>query len=375
MLVALWACTTGDARRLEAAVQLTRVAVRSASTATGRHLLRLRGSPKLPRGGHLTEPLQFDHHVFTCQVLLGDGHTFSALVDTGSGNLVVPGEACNTPACKRHQRFRPEEDDDGHFIRAASSEISLSYSTGHLTGNGFESRVCLDKEICGQAGFVVAAYESDDFKPFQFDGILGLGPPHQAAQEDFNIVGALARQGALGAPVFSLVIRASGISTLSFGGGEDPGDAEAWLPADSRHGEWAIPLADIVVDSTMQRLCPSSAGCRAILDSGCAGIAVPKEAAAKLTKALAASDCSSVSDLPTLGFAIGNRTYNVAPEQYVEVSESDPSRCRLRVQAIDDGEATRTVILGLPFLTGKRVTFDQGAMRIHIAELPSSGGP
>lgn len=333
-------------------------------------------------------PLRLMQHLLICDVSLGDGRSFKALVDTGSGNLAVPSGDCSSPGCRAHGRrgFEPDEDDNGHFLPGAS-DLHLSFASGKLQGSAFQGKVCFG-HTCGQAGFLVAAWESAEFARFSFDAILGLGPPRQALRPEFNVIGELTKQGVLPQPAFMLSLRSQGNSSLTLGtsgkfGSNSSGGAgslPAWLAADARHGEWAVPLKDISVDGKASGACGEK-GCRAILDSGCGGIALPAAVLKQLKKRLTLRGCSpdAIQELPTLGFVLGNgHTYELKPERYVEVAtarvsdeltpDSDDSgpHCRLLIQA--SGDFARTAILGLPFLMDRDVAFDQGHMRVGLAD-------
>lgn len=328
------------------------------------------------RAGAAREALEHTHNVFTCEIRIGGdpGTSMTALVDTGSGNIVAPSSACVSPGCQGHHRFRAEDDDDGHFVGSATADIKLRYGSGYLAGSGFQSRICIGEGACGRSNFVMAASESEDFAKFPFDAILGLGPLGQAAGDDFNIVDSLTKQGVLPYASFALQLRASGNSSLTFGVNvsNTSGQELSWFPADARHGEWAVPLADFAVDGSRLQACGEKGccpqGCKAVVDSGTAGIAVPKRVHQMLAAKLKVSDCTDLGSLPTLGVVLGDRTFGISPQHYVEISKVDASHCRLLVRPIDDGETTRTVILGQPFLLGRTALFDQAAMRIGLSD-------
>mmetsp|Transcript_129510 Transcript_129510/g.242267 ORF Transcript_129510/g.242267 Transcript_129510/m.242267 type:complete len:403 (-) Transcript_129510:54-1262(-) len=344
------------------------------------------------------------HHLLVCNVALGDGHTFTALVDTGSGNLAVPAANCESPGCQHHQRFHPDWDSSGSFLGSDTTDLSLSFATGHLEGSGFNGRICLG-HVCGNVGFVVAAFESQEFQDLPFDAVLGLGPPRQALAPGFNILSALVQQGVVPHQAFVLSLRSRGNSSMLLGGygnfsewtsganatsakpaGEllqvSPPVHALWLAADARHGEWAVPLLDVLVEGRGVGACGGK-GCRAVLDTGCTGLALPKLAMEKLKRLLRLDGCSAgaINALPRLGFLLGNGlTYEIHPERLVEFSNAeleedakavsdnaaadDGAHCRLMVNEID--AFSRTVMLGLPFLLDRDILFDQGRMRVGL---------
>lgn len=331
-------------------------------------------------------PLSLQHHLLLCEVKLGDGRSFKALVDTGSGNLVVPSADCSSPGCRGRRGFESDEDPDGNFL-AGATDLHLAFATGKLSGMGWHGKVCLGN-VCGQAGFLVAAWESPEFARFNFDAILGLGPPRQALRPEFSVISAFAQQTVMPEAAFMLSLRSHGNSSLMMGstGFFSSSDTHnrslpPWLAADARHGEWAVHLSDIALDGKASGACGKQ-GCRAVLDSGCGGIALPEPALKQLERRLKLRGCTqeAIQELPTLGFVLGNgHTYEVRPDRYVEfatVSESDDldsdnhdsaPHCRLLINPTG-GDSTRTAILGLPFLLDRDIAFDQGRMRIGLAD-------
>lgn len=318
------------------------------------------------------ETLQNPGNVFVGDVVLGGDQKLSMLFDTGSGNLVVPASTCVSDGCAKHHRFHAEDSSSGQFDVSKGS-VELSFSTGKISGNGFRDNVCI-QGACGSAHFVVASVLSDEFKAYHFDGILGLGPPDEALGPGYNVLDALVRSGALPKAMFALALRRGKEGSVATLGGYDPtavkkGSSIEWLPVRWHRSEWAIPLTDITVAGERMHACIGDR-CRAVVDSGCAGIVLPQQAARHLHQQFQVPssifDCSNKSTLPPLGFMIGNSTYTVGPDAYVEVSKIDPTKCRLQIHQVDD-YSTRSAVLGHPFFLNHYVIFDQERLQIGLA--------
>eukprot|EP00746_Dinoflagellata_sp_MGD_P034522 gnl/MRDRNA2_/MRDRNA2_18243_c0_seq1.p1 gnl/MRDRNA2_/MRDRNA2_18243_c0~~gnl/MRDRNA2_/MRDRNA2_18243_c0_seq1.p1 ORF type:complete len:383 (+),score=49.74 gnl/MRDRNA2_/MRDRNA2_18243_c0_seq1:61-1209(+) len=326
-----------------------------------------------PYVGMKTESLQNSGHVFIGDVVLGGDQKLSMLFDTGSGNLVVPAKTCVSDGCEGHHRFRPEDSSSGHFDIGKGS-IELSFSTGKIAGNGFQDSVCI-QGACGPAHFVVASVLSDEFKGYHFDGILGLGPPDQALGPGYNVINALVQAGALPKAMFALALQPGHDGSVATLGGYDPsaikaGSTMQWLPVRWHRSEWAIPVNDVSVAGERIHACVANR-CRAVIDSGCAGIVLPQQAARRLHEQFqipssSVFDCGNISALPPLSIMIGNSTYTIGPEAYVEVSKVDSSKCRTLIHQVDDF-STRSVVLGHPFFFNHYVVFDQENLQIGIA--------
>jgi hypothetical protein len=330
--------------------------------------------------------LRLQQGLLVCDVSFGDGRILTTLLDTGSGNLAVPSAACSSDGCARGRGFKPEEDIDGHFLPGVS-DLHLSLASGHMDGSGFEGKVCLEETCGSHVGFLLAASKSKEFQRYSFDGILGLGPPRQALVHGFNFIGSLVQEGILPKASFFLSLRSHDESRLTLGsvGPFDSGKGDTnsslapWMSADARHGEWAVPLNDIFVDGVALNSCGVE-GCRAVLDTGCASLALPLHAFELLQEQLHLGDCSqeAIAELPTLGFLLGNgHAYELRPSRYVEFADEatfsgntrSAHRCRLVFQPTGDMSG-RTAILGLPFLLDRDVGFDQDRMRVAIVEIP-----
>lgn len=317
-----------------------------------------------------TESLLNNGNVFVGDIVIGDDQKLSMLFDTGSGNLVVPAKACKSDGCEGHRRFHAE---DSQFD-ASKGSVKLSFSTGHIAGNGFKDKVCI-QEACGPANFVVANVLSDEFKLYHFDGILGLGPPDEALGPGYNVLDALVHSGALPRRMFALALRPGTDGSVATLGGYDPGAIKAgssieWFPVRWHRSEWAIPLTDVTVAGQRLHACLGDR-CRAVVDSGCSGIVLPAEATRRLHQEFqvpsrSVFDCSSISTLPPLGFMIGNNTYTVDPQAYVEVSKVDPTKCRLLIHQVDDF-STRSAVLGQAFLLNRYAVFDQEKLQVGLA--------
>lgn len=332
-----------------------------------------------------SESLRYETRLFTATLKMSDGSNLDVLVDTGSGDFVVASSACDTAGCGKHRRFQPALDSHGHFLGTNAAEIHLSYATGDVLGEGFEGQVCVAK-TCGRMSFIVASWESVDFAHYKFDAVLGLGPKQLSFADGFNFITAFAHQGALQAPTFSLDLRnGDGNPTLSLGvpgappGAIAPGAKQSiasiaasiysignssvqWLPVAKDSSEWAVPMVDVVFGDVRLDVCGAT-DCRAVLDSGCGGIALPAKVAQRVKSTLHAGDCSALGDLPRLDFFIGGQKYAVGPERYMKVSEANASHCWPLIYE-QPKDVVGMAVLGLPFLLGRRTTFDAGSMMV-----------
>lgn len=336
---------------------------------------------------HLSE----HEHVYQGTVHLGsESRPVTVVFDTGSANLVVPAGSCTARGCSGTlHRFDPAKTSSGGYVMESGQRtdydgawrLSLGYASGKVAGEAFEDRVCLGTACAMRARFLLAEYESDDFAHFSFDGILGLAPRgHLAAGRGFSLVDELVKEGVLPERMFAIFLsQADGNSEVTLGG-YDPiraGGGLIWLEADLRSGAWELPLEDFRIAGRPQRLC-ADGPCKVVLDSGCSAIGLPGGLAGQLAGLVNFTgdelQCSDVaSSLPPLGFVLGGRSFELAPEDYVEVSSGEAGGCRLRWSDMG-GARDDSVILGHPFLLRFYSVFDEERRRIGLAPVPRPAG-
>ncbi|CAJ1366789.1 unnamed protein product [Effrenium voratum] len=117
--------------------------------------------------------------VYYGEVLVGQGkRSFQVLLDTGSSNLWLPSTSCSAVPCDLHRKYQPmrmaneSEEADG---------LATSFATGQLVGFAVKDSFCL-ADLCARGSIMAAVQESYyPFTAMPFDGILGLGPTHDAS--------------------------------------------------------------------------------------------------------------------------------------------------------------------------------------------------
>merc|ERR1719223_1077806 len=71
---------------------------------------------------------------------------FKVIFDTGSGNLILPNDACTEPGCAPHRKYSPKS---SATAKKASNEkgeagSSITFGTGEIRGDFYQDKVCLD---------------------------------------------------------------------------------------------------------------------------------------------------------------------------------------------------------------------------------------
>lgn len=297
---------------------------------------------------------------------------FRVAFDSGSGSLLVPGEKCISEAChSSHQLYRTSRSLTSVPIGWADSPLERakddndrdtateSFAMGEATGVYSRDIVCLTASACAKIDFVETTEESDQpFKMAKWDGIFGLSLSSISPAREFNAFEQLFAQRTLAAPMFAISLgrRLGDTSIITFGGWTALHTAEPlwWTPV-SDPGYWQFTIDDIVLDNKSVHVCNGT--CQAVVDTGSSLLMGPKEVGATLEAFLRAHihDCNNISGLPVLGFRVGNKTLELLPEDYMDVSSSD---CLFTWTPVNDTGRGPLLVLGMPFLRRYYTVFD-----------------
>mmetsp|Transcript_4334 Transcript_4334/g.7393 ORF Transcript_4334/g.7393 Transcript_4334/m.7393 type:complete len:380 (-) Transcript_4334:38-1177(-) len=294
------------------------------------------------------------------------GQNFTALIDTGSSAVAVASGQCDSEGCVGHRHFRPEDDAEGRFMGVEMSDLHISFATASLAGSGFATSVCLGTELCGNAAIIVAATESAQFQALPCDAVLGLGLPQQAPSPAFNVLSSLKKVKQR----FELALKFGSTvqSYLSLGAGKSDFHG-AWLNMLGLRDQWTVALQGFGVQGLQAHQPCGEHGCSALIDSGCPNIVLPAVVDSQLKKELHLDDCApeAIASMPELTFKLADgHVYVVRPEHYVRLLDDGSSqRCSLAVVGTDD--SANMAILGMPFLLGRSVLFDQENHRVAMS--------
>jgi len=340
---------------------------------------------------------------------------FRVVLDTGSGNLIVPSTDCAAAACRNHARYDASRSESSRIIASADAEddwlpgyhyvggsssggksrgssgggeereggsasasssghkrprdsVTITFGTGQVTGVFSRDQVCISG-LCSRMNFITATNESDDpFKDVPFDGILGLGLPQLAEAQDFSYMDTLVRKGELKHNLFS-VFFAKGDqeqSEVLFGDvrKERMKSPLTWAPV-TNPGFWQVSMRDLAFGDEPLGFC-GSAGCQVALDTGTSLLAGPSRLIRKLIEKLHLNlDCSNYDELPNLGFLLDEVSLHLTPSDYVERSDGT---CLFSFMALDiPGPRGPVFILGDPFLRRYYTVYDREHLRVGFA--------
>merc|ERR1719460_583524 len=181
----------------------------------------------------------------------------------------------------------------------------------------------------------------------------------------FNIIDDLSDGGMLPGGQISFYLTDGGDSEVTFGGYKSEYLASdiLWARVDLE-SFWQVSIDDITFDNKPKSLC--GGGCQVAVDTGTSMLAGPSELVDKLTKKLdAKDDCSNFDKLPTIGFKVGNKVLNLAPEDYMDNSGGD---CSFSVMSLDVPPPKGPLfIFGDPFLRRFVTIYDKNGPRVGFA--------
>jgi len=268
---------------------------------------------------------------------------FTAVLDTGSGVIWVPGIKCKSHICQEggHNLFdgaksstykAPEETrDETTPIQYGTG--SVHYQLGNDTLRFCDSKLnanCrnLDRKaltIPHQPFGITIHQSSEPFKWLPFDGILGLAPSENPA----SVLHFLKKSGALKKMVMGAYLSEDThrVGSLSLGGIEPQYIAKGhplYWHQSTAPGEWQVDLKDIEVDGKPLHLCDKRPGgiCPAVVDTGSSLLSGPSDAVDKITKLINVDKkCKNLNKMPGVDVVVksgGNLVrYPLQPKDYV----------------------------------------------------------
>jgi len=308
--------------------------------------------------------------------------SFSVVFDTGSGNLMIPGDDCKSAACRSHDRFAQASSSSAHEVNCDGSEIpsgtdpdevTITFGTGHITGRCLQDNICIGS-LCALGAFIASTDESrHPFASFTFDGVLGLALANMAQGEQFSVMTQLQQGNELQKPLFSVFLSDSNKenSEITFGDVKPEHMASElfWVDVISPSGYWEVQIDDITLNNKPQNICKD---CRVAVDTGTSQLAGPTDVIGELTRMLnVAQDCSNYKSLPELGFVIGRHVLNLSPRDYVDKSGQ---YCDVALMALNVPPPKGPLfVFGIPFLQKFFTVYDHANSRVGFAVAKHAG--
>lgn len=294
---------------------------------------------------------------------------FKVIFDTGSGNLILPTTSCTSEGCRRHKKYSPTDSSSSKSVKNENEEESteITFGTGSITGDFYEDKFCIGDGLCSDIRFIGSVEQSAaPFSSTPFDGILGLGFKDLSMGNKFNILDDMYAAGTLPGGQFSVFLTEDGRSEITFGGFREEllASEVVWAPV-THESYWQVAVKDITFDNTDTQLCGAQ-GCQVAVDTGTSMLAGPPALVSALQDKLQAKDdCSNFDSLPKIGFRVGKKILNLAPEDYMD---RDATGCSFSLMPLDVPPPRGPLfIFGDPFLRRFVTIYDKSGPQVGFA--------
>ncbi|XP_069422778.1 pregnancy-associated glycoprotein 4-like [Ovis canadensis] len=324
------------------------------------------------RGSNLTiHPLRNTRDIlYVGNITIGTPpQEFQVIFDTGSSDLWVPSDYCNSSACSTHVRFRHLQ---SSTFRPTNKTFRIIYGAGTIKGVVAYDTVRIGELVSTDQPFGLSVAEYG-FQSRRYDGILGLNYPKQSWSRTIPIFDKLKNEGAISEPVFAFYLSKDEQegSVVMFGGVDHryyKGELN-WVPL-VKADDWTIHVDRI----TMKReVIASSDGCAAMVDTGASHIQGPGRLVDKVQKLIGAKprgskhyvSCSAVNTLPSIIFTINGINYPVPGRAYI--LKDSRGHCYTAFKEKRVRTSTESWVLGDVFLRLYFSVFDRGNDRIGLA--------
>ncbi|KAG5950511.1 saccharopepsin [Claviceps sorghi] len=324
-----------------------------------------------PKGGHLVPVTNFMNAQYFSEITVGTPpQTFKVVLDTGSSNLWVPSQSCNSIACFLHSTY---DSSSSSTHQKNGSAFEIQYGSGSLSGFVSNDVMRIGDLKIKEQDFAEATEEPGLAFAFgRFDGILGLGYDTISVNQIVPPVYNMIDQGLLDDPVFAFYLGSSDEGSEATFGGIDKshytGKIE-YIPL-RRKAYWEVDINSIAFGDEVAELDNTGA----ILDTGTSLNVLPSSLAELLNKEIGAKkgwngqytvDCSKAKTLPDITFNLAGSNYSLPASDYILELQGT---CVSTFQGMDIPEpAGPLVILGDAFLRRYYSVYDLGRDAVGLA--------
>ncbi|XP_059572992.1 embryonic pepsinogen-like [Alligator mississippiensis] len=293
---------------------------------------------------------------------------FSVVFDTGSSNLWLPSTNCKSAACQNHRRFDPSKSSTYH---GTGTSISIQYGTGSMAGVvGYDTVLVSSFSNTNQQLALSTSEPGPIFFYSNFDGILGMAYPDQAADGLFPVFDNMMTKNVVQQPLFSVYLSQDQTGSVVILGGIDESYCTGpihWIPVPYQ-SYWQISMDSIIVNG---KVIACESGCQAIVDTGTSLLAGPAADVINLQKIIGATpgqhgqynvNCNDIPSMPDVIFVIHGIQFPLPPSVYTE--KFGQGDCTSSFQAMD----TNLWILGGVFIREYYTIFDRENNRVGLAK-------
>jgi len=333
---------------------------------------------EMSAGGHQVKLSNFMDAQYFAEIKIG-GQSFKVIMDTGSSNLWVPGNKCNSIACWFHTRFDPSK---SKTFKKNGTAFAIRYGSGSLEGEINDDVI----EVAGlklKGQFGMSTKEPGMAFVFgKFDGILGLGydtiavnhvvPPFNLMIEQHNID-----------KVFGVYLshkEHADASEIVFGGvNKDRYTGDIHYAKVVRKAYWEVSLDKVTVGDL-----ELSGNHTAAIDTGTSLIAIPNEEAELINQKIGAKkgmtgqytvDCAAIPKMPAITLEFNGKPFELSADDYILKVSGSPigggggeEQCVSGFMGLDmPPKLGKIWIVGDAFLRKYYTIYDQEQHRVGFA--------
>lgn len=239
-------------------------------------------------------------------------------------------------------------------------QFNIFYLIGNVSGNVFRDTINIAGISVPNAPFGIANEISQiDTNQYPFHGVLGLGFPGNAVNGIEPPLQMMKRLGLIANAVYAFKLSQKQELSLGFID-QDAFEGPIYNSSLSGNSLWQIEMSSVWFGDKEI----SSGSAHAIIDSGTSLITGPKKAVQEMAQYIGSESCSA-SNLPTIQFIIGGKSYYVPPSAYILKDLPAALGCF----GIGYSDSTDTWILGDVFMKNFYTVFDVDHNTIGFAKL------
>ncbi|KAJ2981294.1 hypothetical protein NQ176_g2110 [Zarea fungicola] len=324
------------------------------------------------KDGHPVPVSNFANAQYFSEITIGTPpQTFKVVLDTGSSNLWVPSQSCNSIACFLHSTY---DSSSSSTYKGNGSSFEIRYGSGSLSGFVSNDVVSIGDITIKNTDFAEATSEPGLAFAFgRFDGILGLGYDTISVNKIVPPFYQMVKQKAVDAPVFAFYLGTEDKQSEVVFGGIDESHYQGkieYIPL-RRKAYWEVDFDAIAFGDEVAEL--ENTG--VILDTGTSLNTLPSDLAELLNKEIGAKkgfggqytvDCAKKTTLPDITFTLAGSNYSLPATDYIlELGGS----CVSTFMAMDMPEPVGPLaILGDAFLRRYYSVYDLGKGAVGLAK-------
>ncbi|KAI6223191.1 Peptidase A1 domain-containing protein [Aphelenchoides besseyi] len=311
--------------------------------------------------------------------------SFQVQLDTGSSNLWVVDDSCETTICDGEENLflgprwvkqKYHRDQSSTYVQDGRN-FSITYGTGSATGKLAADTLNIAGLTIKNQIFAAVSDIQEPFGYFPLDGILGLGWPKLSVDQVTPPFQDVIKQ--LDKPLFTVWLdrhvkpsigQAGGLITYGAIDTQNCDTPLTYAPI-TREAYWQFAIDSFSIDDYA-----NSQATDAISDTGTSFILAPYDDFDAIEKKSNADydwssgvyslDCDTVDQIPDLVFKVNGQELRVSAKEYVIDLELGGGKCALAIDTNFDDDFGW--LLGDPFIRANCQIYDVGGQQIGFAK-------